>query len=134
MRAITLSLLISLSVQPAFACRLTKPLSDEEKGKIEVLFIGEPIRTEFFDKDQGNGQVKARVTYQTIKTLKGKNQDQWTVYQPFDWFGSPTSLAEFKQIYGERNEVGISVTETYLNQPVIVSSGVCGTPYILPAK
>lgn len=120
----TILLLLSL-IQfstATFACRTTKPLTDDAKASAQIVFIGRPVKFEKTPESEG------QITFVTIKTLKGEHREEWVINQTFDWFKKNTTLNEFKNQYGEEIEVGVSMNTDI---PVIISTGVCGTPYLI---
>jgi len=104
---IFLTILLILAIAtPAHACRFTKPLSDEQIGQADLIFIGRAIAYQ-------SGEP-ATITFKVEKVIRGQSiTDTIEVYWQNGNFGEPDSLSEFQNYYGTRNHVGIILPQTY---------------------
>jgi hypothetical protein len=117
-----------------FACH-PGTFNDLQKAEAGVVFIGKPIAYQVVEKsnDKRRDPVKAKVTYEVTKTLKGENKKTWEfIISRNTDTGLPRNIKQLKKCYGAEAEVGLK-TQSKESLPHLVQ-GPCHPGYIIPVN
>lgn len=107
-----------LSCSNAQACPMMEPLTDEQMLKAQSVFIGTAM--EYESNDAPHPDV---ITFRVEEVLSGKPVSRdIKVNWIHGTFGMPSSIEEFRSIYGKKTKVGILYKETFPEECSIVNS------------